>query len=109
MSVFVLPPIYYAAMSWPREYGLTPDTKANTLTDALLSYGSITIAICIIYHGFSLGDVLPVGWGYDRLLAFLVGQIIFGILLFAPLVLVSTSIESHDNDEKIAKARKKKK
>ena len=100
MSIFVLPPIYYAVFSWTREFGLSHEKKASVLKTSLISYGAITTVFTSSFHGANMLDILPETWGNERLAAFLIGQFIFGLLLFAPLVVVPTAAVKEEHIKK---------
>ncbi|CAH1792480.1 unnamed protein product [Owenia fusiformis] len=91
MSVFVLPPIYYAITIWPSEFGISSESKWQTINHAVYSFAKFTALGSAIYLGVFYSDNALGTWGLDRLVAFLVGQLAITFLTVAPMVLIKVT------------------
>ena len=92
MSAFVLPPLYYAMSKWPSEGGgiTRAEKKALKATIRRAYFVETSLVVSIVIAGLLLKQ-FPANWGYDRLLAFLVGQFAFGSLSYLPFFFIRTS------------------
>ena len=88
MSVFVLPFIYYPMATWPGEFGITQHEKKQLIKISMLSYLWVSGLVVAIFNVLYWLELTPIAWGYDRLVAFVVGQIVFGSLIFVPVFLI---------------------
>lgn len=96
MSVFVLPPLYYAMTIWPSGPSMNQERRSELLQDAVTPYFRVTGLVITTFLVLLYGvrrlppqyHVLPPTWHVDRLFAFLLGQTIFGALVFVPICLI---------------------
>jgi len=89
MGIFVIPPLYYAHITWPVGPHMNSDRRWALLGEAFTPYYRITGFIVTGYILlWKFTDELPVGWGVDRLFAYLVGQVVFGATIFVPFFLI---------------------
>lgn len=89
MGVFVIPPLYYAIIKWPGGPGMTAERRWEYLGEAITPYYRVTgmvITTYILLWKFT--TLLPIHWGVDRLFAFLIGQSLFGVCIFAPICFI---------------------
>ena len=85
MALFVIPPIFYAMINWPSEYGITQKKKSEMISAAQSSYIRISAVIMIVYTTLYFTGKAPEGWGNDRAIAFAIGQCVFGAVIFTPM------------------------
>jgi len=98
MSIFVLPPLYYAMVFWPAGKDMDDDRKTEMLRDAVTPYVRLTgLTISGFLVLFFTGK-LPLNWHVDRLVAYFAGQSFFGALIFVPLYLVKTTPSTMPTD-----------
>ena len=88
MAVFMLPPIFYAMIKWPVEYGITNKKKEALIWAAETSYARASAVVMIGYTVLHFAQKLPETWGHDRALAFILGQCVFGAIIFLPLMFI---------------------
>jgi len=89
MGLFVIPPLFYAIIMWPAGPKMNSDRKWTLLGEAFTPYYRITGFIITIYVTlWKFTSLLPIGWGVDRLFAFLIGQSVFGATIFAPFYFI---------------------
>ena len=91
MSIFVLPPLYYAMVFWPVGKEMDDDRKTEMLRDTVTPYVRLTGLTISGFLVLFFAGMLPFKWHVDRLVAYFAGQSFFGILIFAPLYLVKTT------------------
>ncbi|ELU14432.1 hypothetical protein CAPTEDRAFT_211940 [Capitella teleta] len=104
MSVFVLPPLFYAAIKWPSDAGITKYEKSSMVCGALTAYLWCTLSVLGVFVALLYLGQLPDTWGLDRPAAFLIGQVLFGCPLFVPLLMIGAK-----KNEKMPMKKKKKK
>ncbi|XP_070553917.1 uncharacterized protein [Ptychodera flava] len=88
MAIFVLPPLFYAMSIWPTDVAINKQRKWTMIKQAATGYLYASIAVVVGFLLLYGMKQMPNTWGYDRLLAFLIGQVIFGIVLFLPLLFI---------------------
>lgn len=68
MSIFVLPPIYYAVTVWPVRYGMTAQKKKDIIKAAIQPYVSLSLIIALGYAVLLKrpSQLFPETWGADR-------------------------------------------
>jgi hypothetical protein len=88
MSVFVIPPLYYAMSQWPAGPRMTDDRKTRMIRDAVKPYlrlsGLVVTGFLILYAS----GYLPRRWHIDRVVGFAIGQAVFGTAIFLPLFFI---------------------
>ena len=94
MSPFVLQPLFYAMYKWPNEAaGITREQKISLRAKVHQAYLFEMVLVFVLVLAKTQLKQLPFNWGYDRPLAFLIGQFTFDFLLHLPLFFISTSAE----------------
>src|SRR6218665_1023031 len=95
MSVFVFPPLYYAMWKWPSGPHVDQQGRAELLGIVVLQYIRVSGLIISTYLLLLFVPkllpqlrILPVHWNVDRLFAFILGQSVFGAVIFLPIYLV---------------------
>lgn len=113
MSVFVIPPLYHAMGTWPSGPEMDTICKTEMLRDAVTPYVHLTGLVMSGFLVMFFGGLLPSTWHFDRLIAFFVGQSVFGFVIFIPLYLVPTipepedEVKSSDRPKKIHRKKPK--
>lgn len=108
MSIFVLPPLLYAAIYWPSESGIDTDTKWRTVIGpSFFAYLYLSIIVSAIYMIALRLGFTPENWGFDRLAAFGIGQVAFGSLLFVPLLFIQGKNQVKTSEKKSKKKKSK--
>jgi sugar phosphate permease len=100
MSIFVLPPLIYAAVQWPTKARMTSQEKSAMLFNGFRSYIICTIIVLLGYAVLFYAKSLPDSWGVDRPIAFVIGQTVFGSLLFIPQLFIATTKEEEQKKKK---------
>jgi len=90
MTLITLP-VFYAQIYWPREEGyLTKARKSLIKWHCVRSFTKQGLLAVFLFSMCKLAGVTPPTWGWDRLAAIAVGQIVYGIFLLLPIFLMST-------------------
>src|SRR6218665_470280 len=95
MGAFVLPPLYYAVWQWLPGSQMDQQGRVEFLGIAVLQYIRVSGLIISTYLLLLFMPkllpqlrILPLHWHVDRLFAFLLGQSVFGALIFLPIYFV---------------------
>lgn len=106
MSVFIVPPLFYATASWPAGPCMTEQRKTVLIRNAVLPFLRLS-GFCVT--GFLLlfaAGFLPYRWRVDRIVAFAVGSSVFGFLVFLPLFFIPT-VPGPEEQEQWQRRRRK--
>nr|XP_006812454.1 PREDICTED: uncharacterized protein LOC102806610 [Saccoglossus kowalevskii] len=88
MGVVVIPPLYYAVVTFPTDVPINKSRKWTMIKQALTGYMYASIAVVVGFLLLHNMKQTPPSWGYDRLLAFLIGQAVFGVFIFLPMFFI---------------------
>jgi hypothetical protein len=85
MCIIAIPPLYYPMITWPAGPEMDADRKSKLVRDAVLPYVRVTALVVVLFVALFAGGLLPRDWHLDRLVAFILGQVIFGFGIFLPI------------------------
>ena len=85
LCLFALPVLYYAMIMWPAGSDVDADRKWKLIGDAAKPYITASGLVAAIFVPVYYCGFLPQHWGWDRLMAFAIGQSVFGLGIFLPL------------------------
>lgn len=81
MGPIVLGPLLYFQVNWPKECGYTKSDKSEMVMMAFSAWGIFTFVVSFIFFLYLNLRMLPTNWSYDRLFAFLIGQMAFALII----------------------------